>query len=788
MVPNSESREPRVSRESRESLAEPIGGTSLTAGTATAVALGRALSVWGTDRRRAHRVLPDADRAAQPGPARGHLGQPGGGGAGARKRRPAPGRPGAARPAGRHPGPDQGQRGGRRAARHGRLARAGHGRRGGRVLRRRTARGRGGDPRQGQPVGVGQLPVPVLQQRLEHAGRPDGEPVRRPGRNPSGSSSGSAVAVAAGLAPLAVGTETDGSIVSPAAACGVVGIKPTVGLVSRSGIVPISGRAGHRRADGRDAWPTPRAAARARCPARTRPTRRPTQAAGLPGDYTALPGRAARWPGPGWACGGTARSRPTRPPSPCWTPRSRGCARPGPRSIDPVDLPDAEKIFGARVRGPCGTSSSTTSMPTWPRCPASIPAAWPSLIEFNTRHAATVLAALRPGASSRPAEATSGDLERRRLPERPRRGPAAGPRRPGRRAERPRARRRDQPDRQSGLADRPHSRRSPQFSARPARRRCAGYPADHRPGRGGPGPARRALLRRAGLERAAADRARALVRAGPGSRRGRPGRAAGRAPVRGRRDDNLRIWTPGPTLPYLTCPDRPGDEDLGHGQPRAGRGRARAGGPAVRVRDHAVRRHAHGPRGDLRRLGPAGPGLAGRRARGHLRAERHRRGRPAAGAGRAGRRGLAGAGRPRDRPVPVRHDGAAGAAARPSRRRGRGDAAHRGVQRGAGPARRALRPRGRRVLRPGRRPGLRGRVRAGPRPPWPSCPPSAAATPAGRARRTRWTPWSGWPPGPASRPGRPTSAPAGPAGTSSARPSRPGTSASRSTSRPAAPT
>jgi amidase len=59
-------------------------------------------------------------------------------------------------------------------------------------------------------------------------------------RNPSGSSSGSGVAVAAGLAPLAVGTETDGSIVCPASACGVVGIKPTLGLVSRHGIVPIS--------------------------------------------------------------------------------------------------------------------------------------------------------------------------------------------------------------------------------------------------------------------------------------------------------------------------------------------------------------------------------------------------------------------------------------------------------------------------------------------------------------------------------------------------------------------
>jgi amidase len=61
-----------------------------------------------------------------------------------------------------------------------------------------------------------------------------------PGRNPSGSSSGSGVAVAAGLAPLAVGTETDGSIVCPASACGIVGIKPTLGLVSRAGIVPVS--------------------------------------------------------------------------------------------------------------------------------------------------------------------------------------------------------------------------------------------------------------------------------------------------------------------------------------------------------------------------------------------------------------------------------------------------------------------------------------------------------------------------------------------------------------------
>lgn len=59
-------------------------------------------------------------------------------------------------------------------------------------------------------------------------------------RNPSGSSSGSGAAVAANLAAIAVGTETDGSIVSPSQVNSLVGIKPTLGLVSRSGIVPIA--------------------------------------------------------------------------------------------------------------------------------------------------------------------------------------------------------------------------------------------------------------------------------------------------------------------------------------------------------------------------------------------------------------------------------------------------------------------------------------------------------------------------------------------------------------------
>ena len=59
-------------------------------------------------------------------------------------------------------------------------------------------------------------------------------------RNPCGSSSGTGTAIAANLAAIGVGTETDGSIVCPSGANGLVGIKPTVGLISRAGIIPIS--------------------------------------------------------------------------------------------------------------------------------------------------------------------------------------------------------------------------------------------------------------------------------------------------------------------------------------------------------------------------------------------------------------------------------------------------------------------------------------------------------------------------------------------------------------------
>ena len=59
-------------------------------------------------------------------------------------------------------------------------------------------------------------------------------------RNPCGSSSGTGTAIAASLASIGVGTETDGSILCPSAVSGLVGLKPTVGLVSRRGIIPIS--------------------------------------------------------------------------------------------------------------------------------------------------------------------------------------------------------------------------------------------------------------------------------------------------------------------------------------------------------------------------------------------------------------------------------------------------------------------------------------------------------------------------------------------------------------------
>ncbi len=66
-----------------------------------------------------------------------------------------------------------------------------------------------------------------------------------PARTPGGSSQGSAAAVAAGMAPLAIGTQTNGSIVRPASYCGVVGFKPSHGLISRAGVLPLSAALDH---------------------------------------------------------------------------------------------------------------------------------------------------------------------------------------------------------------------------------------------------------------------------------------------------------------------------------------------------------------------------------------------------------------------------------------------------------------------------------------------------------------------------------------------------------------
>ena len=82
-------------------------------------------------------------------------------------------------------------------------------------------------------------------------------------RSPSGSSSGSGAATAANLAAASVGTETDGSIVSPSSVNGLVGIKPTHGLLSRTGIVPISPDTRHAGTDDTDGRRC-RSAARAR--------------------------------------------------------------------------------------------------------------------------------------------------------------------------------------------------------------------------------------------------------------------------------------------------------------------------------------------------------------------------------------------------------------------------------------------------------------------------------------------------------------------------------------------
>jgi amidase len=148
-------------------------------------------------------------------------------------------------------------------------------------------------------------------------------------RNPSGSSSGSAAGVAAGLAPVAVGTETDGSILAPASACGVAAIKPTNGLVSRRGLVPISpvqDTAGPLALSVADAAALLSVLAGADpedpiAPAEQDLAERTRRAVASSADRTALGDSGS---------GGTARRRPARPPPRCSAWPWPSCARSAP--------------------------------------------------------------------------------------------------------------------------------------------------------------------------------------------------------------------------------------------------------------------------------------------------------------------------------------------------------------------------------------------------------------------------------------------------------------------------
>ncbi len=206
-------------------------------------------------------------------------------------------------------------------------------------------------------------------------------------RNPSGSSSGSAAAVAAGLAPLAVGTETDGSIVCPASACGVVGIKPTLGLVSRHGIVPIS-------AEQDTAGPMARtvadAAALLSVLAAADTSDPATElAAGQPTDYTAFldPGALA---GAGlgvWRDGCQAAGQATLAVLAVAVAVLR---QQGATVLDPVELPGAADLEGPELAALLHEFKHDLNR-YLPRLPGPRPGSLAELIEYNQRNAAEVL-------------------------------------------------------------------------------------------------------------------------------------------------------------------------------------------------------------------------------------------------------------------------------------------------------------------------------------------------------------------------------------------------------------
>jgi amidase len=224
-------------------------------------------------------------------------------------------------------------------------------------------------------------------------------------RNPSGSSSGSAVAVAAGLAAVAVGTETDGSIVCPASACGIVGIKPTLGLVSRGGIVPVSAA---QDTAGPMTWSVADAAALLSAMAGADPGDPATvTAAGQPGDYTAYldPGALAGARIGVWREGASAASAATTAVLEAALARLAGL---GADVVDPVDLPGADQISEPELTALL-TEFKHDLNAYLAALPGEHPGTLAQLIAYNTEHDARVLARFGQELFER-AEATSGDL------------------------------------------------------------------------------------------------------------------------------------------------------------------------------------------------------------------------------------------------------------------------------------------------------------------------------------------------------------------------------------------
>ena len=225
------------------------------------------------------------------------------------------------------------------------------------------------------------------------------------GRNPSGSSSGSAAAVAAGLAPVSIGTETNGSILSPAGACGVVGLKPTLGLVSRGGIVPISAvqdTAGPMTCSVADAavlltalaGPDPADPATARAP-------------GRPADYTAfLDAGALNGARLGiWRDGSKAAVPAAVQVLDAAVELLRAC---GGEVIDPVELPDIDQMEEPELAALVHEFKHDLNAYLG-ALPGEHPMTLAELIDFNIQNASRVLAHFGQELFER-AEATSGDL------------------------------------------------------------------------------------------------------------------------------------------------------------------------------------------------------------------------------------------------------------------------------------------------------------------------------------------------------------------------------------------